>query len=263
MMDIRFYALSLNLRGRPVLQNVSGHMQKGKVTVILGANGAGKSSLLSCLASLRTPDSGTVMLGEDALSNIPAELRARRIGLLPQQADIHWEINVRALVALGRLPHHGRWSRSAADDAAIDKAMEQTDCAQFADRKALRLSGGEQARVLLARVLAGEPDWVLADEPLANLDPAHQMDAVTCLKNVAQAGAGVALVLHDLTQAARIADHVIILNNGRIQAAGTCAQVLTHEQLAKAFGVSVHIGEDDQGAPILTPVGRANGAAGA
>ena len=260
-MDIRFNALSLNLRGRPVLQNISGHLQKGKVTVILGSNGAGKSTLLSCLASLRTADSGTVMLGDQRLSSIPAPIRARRIGLLPQQADIHWEINVRALVALGRLPHQGQWRKwggeSADDTAAIAKAMAQTDCAQFADRKALRLSGGEQARVLLARVLAGEPDWVLADEPLANLDPAHQMDAIACLKDVAQSGAGVVLVLHDLTQAARIADHVIIMKQGRIQSAGSCEEVLTHDQLAQAFGVSVHIGKDSTGAPIITPVSRA------
>jgi iron complex transport system ATP-binding protein len=257
-MDLCFNALSLTLRDRPVLQDVSGHLQKGKVTVILGANGAGKSSLLSCLAGIRIPDSGSVTLGDQPLLERPPHERARQIGLLPQQADIHWEINVRALVALGRLPHQGRWgTRNPADDAAIAKAMAQTDCTQFADRKALRLSGGEQARVLLARVLAGEPDWVLADEPLANLDPAHQMDAVNCLKDVARAGAGVALVLHDLTQAARIADHVIILNNGRIQAAGTSAEVLTRPQLADAFGVSVHIGKDDQGAPIITPVGRA------
>lgn len=261
MMDISFDRLSLNLRGRPVLQSVSGHLQKGKVTVILGANGAGKSSLLSCLAGLRTPDSGTIAVGKHPLSSLSDQDRARRIGLLPQQADIHWEINVRALVALGRLPHQGRFSKwgakSAGDNAAVEKAMQQTDCAQFADRKALRLSGGEQARVLLARVLAGEPDWVLADEPLANLDPAHQMDAIACLKNVAANGAGVVVVLHDLTQAARIADHVVIMKQGRIQASGSCTEVLTEDQLAQAFGVSVHISSDDMGAPILTPVSRA------
>nr|WP_315456982.1 ABC transporter ATP-binding protein [uncultured Sphingorhabdus sp.] len=261
MMDISFDTLSLTLRGRLVLQSVSGHLQKGKVTAILGANGAGKSSLLSCLAGLRQPDSGTIMLGDRPLSGQSDQDRARRIGLLPQQADIHWEINVRALVALGRLPHQGRFSKwggkTAADEAAVEKALLQTDCTQFADRKALRLSGGEQARVLLARVLAGEPEWVLADEPLANLDPAHQMDAISCLKNVAANGAGVVLVLHDLTQAARIADHVIIMNQGRIQASGRCAEVLTQEQLAAAFGVSVHISSDDRGAPIITPVSRA------
>jgi iron complex transport system ATP-binding protein len=256
-MDFRFDGLSLTLRGRPVLKNVSGHLKKGQVTVILGANGAGKSSLLSCLASLRTADSGTILLGNQSLASIPADLRARQIGLLPQQADIHWEIDVRTLVSLGRLPHQGRWGKTAGDDAAIAKAMAQTDCTQFADRKALRLSGGEQARVLLARVLAGEPDWVLADEPLANLDPAHQMDAISCLKDVAVGGAGVVLVLHDLTQAARIADHVIIMKSGCIQAAGPCAEILNHDQIAEAFGVSVHISSDDHGAPIITPISRA------
>ncbi len=261
MMDISFDTLSLNLRGRPILQSVSGRLQKGKVTVILGPNGAGKSSLLSCVAGLRTPDSGMILLGDRLLSGLSDQDRARRIGLLPQQADIHWEINVRALVALGRLPHQGRFSKwggeTAADKAAIERAMLQTDCAQFAERKALRLSGGEQARVLLARVLAGEPDWVLADEPLANLDPAHQMDAIACLKNVAANGAGVVLVLHDLTQAARIADHLIIMKQGRIQASGSSGEVLTQDQLAAAFGVSVHISSDDMGAPIITPVSRA------
>lgn len=257
MMDISFDTVSLTLRGRLVLESVSGHLQKGKVTAILGANGAGKSSLLSCLAGLRTPDSGTILLGDRPLSGLTDQDRARSIGLLPQQADIHWEINVRALVALGRLPHQGRWTKTVADDAAIEKAMLQTDCAQFANRKALRLSGGEQARVLLARVLAGEPEWVLADEPLANLDPAHQMDAIACLKNVAANGAGVVLVLHDLTQAARIADQVIIMKQGCIQACGPCAEVLTQDQLALAFGVAVHISSDDRGAPIITPVSRA------
>ena len=257
MMDLSFDALSLTLRGRPVLQSVSGFLQKGKVTVILGPNGAGKSSLLSCLAGLRTADSGTITLGDRALSSLSDQDRARHIGLLPQQADIHWEINVRALVALGRLPHRGRWGGNAGDGVAVARAMAQTDCTQFADRKALRLSGGEQARVLLARVLAGEPDWILADEPLANLDPAHQMDAIACLKNVAVGGAGVVLVLHDLTQAARIADHIIIMKQGYIQAAGPCAEVLTQDQLARAFGVLVHISRDDTGAPIITPVGRA------
>jgi iron complex transport system ATP-binding protein len=256
-MDISFSNLSLNLRGRPVLHSVSGHLQKGKITVILGANGAGKSSLLSCLAGLQNGHSGVVKLGERPLLNIPTRTRSRHIGLLPQRADIHWEITVRALVALGRLPHQGRWGRTAADEAAIDRAMAQTDCAQLADRAALRLSGGEQARVLLARVLAGEPDWVLADEPLANLDPAHQMDAIACLKKAALAGAGVVLVLHDLTQAARIADHFIIMKQGHIQASGTQEEVINHHQLADAFGIQVHIGNDDHGAPIITPTGRA------
>ena len=255
-MALQFDHLSLALRGRPVLRDVSGSFPSASVTVILGANGAGKSTLLSCLAALRTPDSGAVILNETSLLAVPPIERARQIGLLPQQADIHWDINVRALVALGRLPHHGRWGRTAADEAAIDEAMEQTDCSRFAARKAQRLSGGEQARVLLARVLAGKPDWVLADEPLANLDPAHQIDAMACFRAAATAGAGVVLVLHDLTQAARIADHLIVMKEGQVIAFGPAAQVLTPEVLQTAYGVRVHIGQDETGAPVIAPIAR-------
>ena len=255
-MALQLDHLSLTLRGRPVLRDVSGSLPSASVTVILGANGAGKSTLLSCLAALRAPDSGMVTLDGKPLLAMPPLERARQIGLLPQQADIHWDINVRALVALGRLPHHTRWGRSAADEAAIDEAMAQTDCSQFATRKALRLSGGEQARVLLARVLAGKPDWVLADEPLANLDPAHQLDAMACFRAAAMAGAGVVLVLHDLTQAARIADHLIVMKEGGIIASGPAAQVLTPEVLQAAYCVRMHIGQDETGAPVIAPIAR-------
>lgn len=255
-MGLRFEQLSLTLRGRPVLTGASGAFAPGKVSVVLGANGAGKSTLLSCLAALRRADAGQVLLDERPLQAIPAQERARRIGLLPQQGDIHWNVNVRALVALGRLPHHGRWGRSAADEAAIDEAMALTDCSQFAARKAQRLSGGEQARVLLARVLAGKPEWVLADEPLASLDPAHQLDAINCFRAAAAAGAGVVLVLHDLTQAARIADHLIVMKGGGIIASGPAAEVLTPAVLEAAYGVRVHIGRDETGAPVLAPMAR-------
>ena len=256
-MDLSFDALSLTLRGRQILHGISGRLEHGKVTAILGPNGAGKSSLLSCLSGVRLATVGTLMLGDQMLATLPAMQRAKAIGFLPQQADIHWDVNVRALVALGRLPHHGPWGNHPDDAAAIQNAMVQTDCVGLADRKAQRLSGGEQARVLLARVLAGRPSWILADEPLANLDPAYQMDVIRCLKSAANAGTGVALVLHDLTQAARIADHVILMKEGRITAAGPAADILNHNQLAEAFGVSVHISSDDDGSPIITPTSRA------
>ena len=184
-MDLSFDALSLTLRSRPVLRAATGALVAGAVTVILGANGAGKSTLLSCLAGLRIPDAGRVLLEGQPLSSLSPQHRARLIGLLPQQADIHWNVNVRALVALGRLPHRGRWGLQAEDERAIDTALAAADCVHLASRKAQRLSGGEQARMLLARVLAGEPRWILADEPFASLDPAHQLDAAACLRSAA------------------------------------------------------------------------------
>ena len=255
-MDLRFENLALALRGRCVLAGVSGAIQGGAVTVILGANGAGKSSLLACLAGLRVADHGAVMLDDKPLAVLPPVERARLIGLLPQQADVHWNINVRTLVALGRLPHRGRWGLGPQDEAAIDRAMAATDCLALASRKAQRLSGGEQARVLLARVLAGEPRWILADEPFASLDPAHQIDAAECLREAARQGAGVAVVLHDLTQAARLADRVIVMKAGEVIAAGTVAEVMTPLVLEAAYGVRVHCGQDGDGAPLIVPVGR-------
>lgn len=255
-MGLTFEGLSLTLRDRPVLRAVGGALSPREVTVILGANGAGKSTLLSCLAGLRAPDAGSVQIDGAAILDMAARERAKVIGLLPQQADIHWNVNVRALVALGRLPHHGGWGRNAADDPAVAAALVATDTAHLADRKAQRLSGGEQARVLLARVLAGEPRWILADEPFASLDPAHQLDAARCLRRAAEAGAGIAVVLHDLTQAARLADRVIVMKDGAVLAAGDVAEVMTADVLQSAYGVRVHIRRDETGAPLIVPVAR-------
>lgn len=255
-MDLCFDNISLTLRDRPVLCAASGALTAGKITVILGANGAGKSTLLSCLAGLRKPDSGHVLLNGQPLHALDPQDRARAIGLLPQQADIHWNVNVRTLVALGRLPHRGRWRLGAKDEAAIDAAIAAADCAHLAGRKAQRLSGGEQARVLLARVLAGEPRWILADEPFASLDPAHQLDAASCLRAAAAQGAGVAVVLHDLTQAARLADRVIVMKEGGIIAAGPVTEVMIPPVLEAAYGVRVHAGQAVDGAPLIVPVAR-------
>lgn len=255
-MDIAFDAVSVALRGRLVLNRMSGVLRHGRVTAILGPNGAGKSTLLSCLTGLRRPDSGQITLGARAIASLDRRERGRTIGLLPQHGDVHWDVSVQTLVALGRFPHRGGWGESAHDAAAVTAAMAATDCTHLAERTVQRLSGGEQGRVLLARVLAGEPDWLLADEPLAGLDPAHQLDVLDRLKSVALNGAGVAIVLHDLTQTARIADDVIILNAGTVVAAGPRETALTKENIATAYGVDVHIGETSSGAPLIVPTCR-------
>jgi iron complex transport system ATP-binding protein len=255
-MALAFDNLSLSLRDRQVLCDISGSLAEGEITVILGANGAGKSTLISCLAGLRAPDRGSVTLSGKALDSYSATDRAQRIGLLPQNADIHWNLGVRHLVALGRLPHRGRWKLGPEDEAAIDAAMVATDCLHLAERKAQRLSGGEQARVLLARVLAGQPNWILADEPFASLDPAHQIDAAQHLRDAADAGTGLAVVMHDLTHAARLADKVIMMKDGAIIASGVAGNVMTPDILKAAYGVEVHVGTDNAGAPLIVPIGR-------
>ena len=264
-MALRFDTLSLSLGGRTVLDAISGTIPTGQVTVILGPNGAGKSSLLACLSGLRAPDAGRILLDERAIGDIPPAERGRLLGLLPQCAEIHWDVTVRVLVGMGRLPYRGqfRFGTPAEDADAVMRAMAMTDVAHLADRTAQRLSGGEQARVLLARVLAGEPRWLLADEPLSNLDPAHQLDALDRLSACAAAGAGVVLVLHDLTQAARIAANVMLMKAGRIIAAGPRDTVLTPDLLRETYGVEVYMGQDSSGAPLIMPVARADGGAAA
>lgn len=243
--------LTVKLGGRPVLGGVSATFAAGRVTAVLGPNGAGKSTLLACLAGLRVPDSGRVLLDGVARQTLPARDLARRIGLLPQTADVHWDVDVATLVALGRYPHHRGWGLNAADRAAIAQAMAATDVAQFATRAVNSLSGGERARVLLARVLAGEPQWLLADEPLANLDPAHQADALACIRAVAAAGAGVVVVLHDLNQAMRVADAVLLLRAGQVVAAGPTADVLTPARIAETYDVHAELGATGDGAPFI------------
>jgi len=249
-------ALSLTLDGAVILDAVSATFAPGQVTAVLGPNGAGKSTLLACLAGLRRPDAGDVLLGSVSRTTLDRRDLARRIGFLPQTADVHWDIDVQTLVALGRFPHRGRWGETAADHAAVAQAMATTDVTRFAHRCVNTLSGGERARVLLARVLAGEPHWLLADEPLANLDPAHQLDGLDCLRGVAAAGAGIVVVLHDLNHAARVADRVLLLRNGRVIAHGPPDSVLTEDLIAETYGVATHIGTTPAGQRFILPVAR-------
>jgi iron complex transport system ATP-binding protein len=248
--------LGLMLGGATVLDGVSASFAPGRVTAVLGPNGAGKSSLLGCLAGLHPPGAGAVRLdGIDRAAADPRSL-ARRIGYLPQTADVHWDIDVATLVGLGRFPHRQRWGTSAADDAAVAAAMAATDVAGLATRTVNTLSGGERGRVLLARVLAGTPDWLLADEPLASLDPAHQLDVLDRLRAIAMAGAGVVVVLHDLNQAARVADDVLLLRGGRMLGFGAADAVLVPETIAATYGVATEITHTSDGRRVILTARR-------
>ena len=248
--------LSLTLGGALILDTASASFAPGRVTAVLGPNGAGKSTLLACLAGMREADTGRVLVGGTARTDLPRRELARRIGFLPQIGDVHWDIDVETLVELGRFPHRGRWGDSDADRAAVTRAMAATDVTRFAGRTVNTLSGGERARVLLARVLAGEPEWLLADEPLANLDPAHQLDGLDSLRAVAAAGAGVVVVLHDLNQAARVADDVLLMRDGRVIAQGPPDAVLTPDLIQRTYGVAAHIGETPGGQRFIIATHR-------
>lgn len=248
--------IGLTLNGNRVLDQVSFTFHPGRVTALLGANGAGKSTLLACLAALRRPDTGAATLDGIDVHAIERRARARAIGLLPQAADVHWDVDVATLVQLGRFPHRGRWGATDADRAAVERALAATDMAGLAERGVERLSGGERSRALLARVLAGEPEWLLADEPLASLDPAHQLDVLARLRSVAAEGRGVILVLHDLHLAGRIADDAVLLRGGRVVAAGPAQDVLSAPLIAEAYRVEVEIGTTPAGQRFILPIAR-------
>jgi iron complex transport system ATP-binding protein len=220
------------------LDAVSLELQRGQITAICGPNGAGKSTLLETLSGLITPDAGRVLLGGEDLAQLPPRARARRLGYLPQTPEIAWDVPVRSLIELGRMPHGDRLA------APVDAAIAALDLGAFAERRALSLSGGETARVLLARVLAGTPEWILADEPLAALDLAHQFALLRHLRHAADAGAGVVLVLHDLALAMNHADRVVVLGGGSVAADGAPADALAAEVIARVWNVAVEwIGE--------------------
>lgn len=220
----------LTLPGR--LNGVSLDLLPGYLTAIVGPNGAGKSTLLASLAGL--VDAGEVRLDGAALDSIHPTDRARAIGFLPQSPEVAWDVTVETLVALGRLPWKG-----APGGEAIEAAITAMDLAALRHRPVSRLSGGERARALLARVLAGEPRWLLADEPLANLDLAHGQALMRRLKHEAAEGRGVVVVLHDLAAAMNFADRVVVMCEGRIAADGPpqeALQVSVIEQVWKVRG---------------------------
>lgn len=224
----------LSVRGR--LESVNFAPEPGKVTAILGCNGAGKSTLLAALAGL-LPGRGDhpVLLDGRPLARWHARERARIIGYLPQSAEVAWNLSVRTLVGLGRLPHG---AGAAADALAVQAAIEALDIADLAERPLRTLSGGERARALLARVLAGEPRWILADEPVASLDMAQARALLLRLRRLAHEEArGVVVVLHDLAQAMNHADAVVVLDGGLIVAEGPPETTLTSGLIRMVWGV--------------------------
>jgi len=247
--------LSVTLGGRPILCGVELSLKRGEVTAIVGPNGAGKSTLMTCLAGLRRPDGGAVKLDGQPLAALKHRTRAQRIGYLPQAPEIAWRLDVETFVRLGRTAHSGVFGESPQDAAAVARALSATGMAAFTARDVTSLSGGERARVLIARALAGEPDWLLADEPLTGLDPRHQLDAAQTLRTFAEAGGGVAVTLHDLSFAAQAADRVVVMADGAVIADGAPADALSADILARAYGIDARWVDGARG-PLLDILGR-------
>ncbi|MDR3435634.1 ABC transporter ATP-binding protein [Telmatospirillum sp.] len=243
--------ISVSLKGRKVLTNINVVVQVGELLGLLGPNGAGKTTLLKALAGLRSCSGRTTVDGRDVASLSPDE-RAKRIAYLPQGTEAHWPMPVKTVVGLGRLPYQRHFAPpSEADRAAIARAMAEADIGALADRRLNALSGGELARVFLARALAVEAPVLLADEPVTHLDPGHQLAVLDVLARRASDGDAVVVVLHDLGLAARYCHRVCVLDNGHLVAEGTPDQVLDDALLDRVYGIRAARGIHDGHAFLL------------
>ena len=252
-MTLAIRDLDVDLGGRRVVSGLSLECPAGSLMAVVGPNGAGKTSLLRALVAL-LPSRGTIRLASQDVAAMAPRERARRIAYLPQGHEAHWPLPARDIVALGRIPHGaGDPARmTPADAAAVAAAMRLTGTENLADRPVTDLSGGERARIALARVFAVGAGLILADEPTAALDPRHQLDVMAALRRAADSGALVLAVTHDLGLAARFADRVLVLQAGRVAADDAPDRALSDDILNRVFGIeayrAVHAGR-----PVVVP----------
>jgi iron complex transport system ATP-binding protein len=257
--QLRAERLQLGYDEASVVHDLDLTLASGRVSVIVGANASGKSTLLRGLARLLKPRDGRVVLDGDDLNRLPAKHVATVLGLLPQQPIAPDGITVSELVARGRYPHQG-WFRqwSSQDDRLVAEALAATDTLDLAQRRVEDLSGGQRQRVWVAMVLAQDPELLLLDEPTTFLDVTHQIEVLDLLTDLNRTrGTTIAMVLHDLNLAARYADELIVMRSGRILAQGPPAEVLTEQLVAEAFNLTARIVPDPvSNSPMVVPVGR-------
>jgi iron complex transport system ATP-binding protein len=251
-MEIEAKGIAVRFGATTVLEGVDLALHAGEMVGLIGPNGSGKTTLLRVLANLRPSDRGGVRYVGRTATEIGARELARQIAYLAQGGTVHWPMRVETLVALGRLPHRRPFQGlSAVDHQAVEQAMAAADLAPLRRRTMAQVSGGERMRILLARALAVDARVLLADEPIAALDPLHQLQVMELLRAIAGKGRAVIVVLHDLALAMRFCDRLILLAGGNVLVEGPPARVLTDDHVARAYGVEVVRGERDGVAFVL------------
>ena len=238
---------------RQILKDISLQLTSGELIAIVGRNGAGKSTLLHVIAGLLPVSHGDVRLDGQLLSHLRRKAIARQMALLPQQVRIDFGFQVHDIVRMGRYAHRGRFrSASAHDEAMVQRAMAMTGTAFLAQRLITEVSGGERQLILLAQALAQEPRFLLLDEPMANLDIAHQAHVMRLLQQLTRDGIGVVAVIHDLSMAVRCFPRLILLDDGMVVGDGPSIEVLSVDTIERVFQVQVRFSHDQEhGAPLL------------
>lgn len=245
-------ALSVTVGGKQLLHDIGFEARAGEFLSVVGPNGAGKTTLLRAVAGLLTYDGHIAWRGND-FASLTAVEHARTLSYLPQGHAVHWPITAREAVTIGRAPHSSSLTRlSPEDETTIDRALDAVDARAFAHRPVTELSGGEKARIMLARALAVDAPILLVDEPVAALDPAHQLSVMQVLTKQAQQGRLIICVSHDLSLASRFADRFLVLDKGRIASSGPYAEALTDDIYHTVFGVRTRRFESD-GETLIMP----------
>lgn len=251
-MMLKAAGISVSFNGVKLLNDINVGFSAGSLSGILGPNGAGKSTLLRALAGLQKTEAGIVSLQGTELQNIDGNLRAQTLSYLPQATESHWPLTVERIVSLGRAPFQKGGVLEAEDIRAIELACQQTDISHLLGRPINQLSGGEKARVMLARALATQADVLLADEPVASLDPRHQLETMLLLESLAKAGKTIIVVLHELHLAVRFCDQLVLLNKGLKVCAGKPSAVLSQQNLQDSYAIETIAGQH-QGKDWLLP----------
>ncbi|MEE1930507.1 ABC transporter ATP-binding protein [Streptomyces sp. TRM 70351] len=251
--------LTLGYGERTVVHELDLSVPDGSVTAIIGPNGCGKSTLLRAFGRLMKPRGGRVLLDGSPLHTLPTRTVAGLVGLLPQNPAAPEGLSVADLVARGRHPHQSWYRRwSAHDEAVVEQALRATGTWELAERTLDELSGGQRQRAWIAMALAQDTELLLLDEPTNHLDLAHQIEVLDLVRELHQeTGRTVVLVLHDLSLAARYADRLVAMKDGRVAASGAPAEVLTEELLADVFGLRARVRTDEEtGTPLVVPLSR-------
>jgi len=238
--------ISFAYDGRPILKEVSLAVEAGEFVGLIGANGSGKTTLLRILLGMLSAP-GEVRLCGDSMKSLDRRDVATRATMVPQDTRVDFAFTARDIVAMGRSPYLGRFKpEGGADKEAIDRAMRETGATEFAERPVTELSGGERQRVHLARALEQETRVILLDEPTANLDLAHQFEALELVRGFTRGGGAALAAIHDLTLASRFCDRLLLLSDGKIVAAGSPAEVITGSNLARHFALRARVRRDEE-----------------
>ncbi|MBQ0724582.1 MAG: ABC transporter ATP-binding protein [Cycloclasticus sp.] len=242
-MTLRTANITVQLSDKTILNNISIEFKTGQLIGLIGPNGAGKSTLLRVLAGLQAASLGQVLLDEQPIQDMAPLNKAKKIAYLPQTHECHWPLSVERVVLLGRHPHNDRHHVTDESLRAVKEAIAEADIGHLVGRPVNELSGGERARVMLARALATQSDILLADEPIVSLDPRHQIDVMALLQSLARKGKTVIVVLHELHLAMRYCEQLVLLDGGEKVTEGSPTNVLTEKNLQEVYGVDAVFGE--------------------